>query len=927
MWIPSKLSQPEHQNNTIKRPRILSLLTQAAQSKLVLLRSPAGYGKTTMVLDWLSQQKQVGWFSIDESDNDSYRFVNYLVRALNKATDNSCSNAQMLVERHQYASLTALFATLLSELDSFQQHAYLVLDDYHQIHNDELHEAMRFFLKHLSNHLTIVITSRVLPPLGTANLRVRDQMIEIDHQQLAFDVDETLRFMQQRVGQTLTLKQAQRLCDYIEGWPSALQLVALQTKQIASIDLFNALGTKELGSTHASREEGAIRSLPIDHSHLWDYLMEEVFARLDPPTQIFLMRSSVMEYFTANMASTITGCPDALGKIELLVRSGLFIWPMNAIPTHHQGREEWFRFHHLFAEFLCHQRKAKMADQESLLHSQATQAWLDEHNPNLALHHASIAQDVVLQTDILKHYGWGMFNQGALEALEHGINALDEDTLYREPTLCLMQAWLAQSQHRYDEVASLLEQADHHMQRLGVQPTEREQAEFNALKAQIAINQNQPELALSLAEQALSVLDGTIYQSRIVATSVVGEVNHVLGDLSRGLSMMQQTEKLARQYQVYPQALWAMAQQSEILLAQGYSQAAYDIQDTALLFIQEHQLQQLPLHEFLLRIRGQLLWCWNRLDEAQECAYKGLDVLGDEMNSKHLHCYSLLALIALTRGEMDKAGRFIDEVQQRLQTSTYHVDWTAHASLVQLLFWQHSDDLQSIQQWLDNTYRPEHGYNHFTQLQWRNITRAQMALGQYNQAQESLDFIQQEAKQYQLTTDLNRNWVVQAGLAQRQKKKALANRALVQALTLTVQNGMVGNYLLDSEELAPALEQVLHSSKLSDIARHRGSQLLKSMLNVRNKRSIHFDEDFIHQLMNRTDTPELIRTSPLTQREWQVLGLIYSGLSNEQIAQEMDVAGTTVKTHIRNLYQKLNIANRRQAITTAEKLVEMMGYA
>lgn len=927
MWIPSKLSQPEHQNNTIERPRILELLTQAAQSKLVLFRSPAGYGKTTMVLDWLNHNEQVGWFSIDESDNDSYRFVNYFVRALNKASNNSCLDTQMLVERHQYASLTALFASLLAELDNFQQHAYLVLDDYHQINNDELHEAMRFFLKHVSHHITIVITSRVLPPLGTANLRVRDQMIEVNHQQLAFDVDETIRFMQLRTGEKLSENCAGRLCEYIEGWPSALQLVALQNKQSNTANWLNDLKAPPAGSSHFQLADYSLQSLPLDHAHLWDYLMEEVFSRIDPATQTFLMQCSVLEYFTASMASTITGCSDSLSKIEQLIRSGLFIWPMSTIPAHHRGKEEWFRFHHLFAEFLNHQRKAKMANKEAKLHRLAAQAWLEEHNPNLALCHASFAQDIAVQTEILKHYGWAMFNQGALEALEHGINALDEDTLYREPSLCLMQAWLAQSQHRYDEVESLLQQADHHMQRLDVHPTEKEQAEFNALKAQIAINQNRPESALSLAEQALSVLDSTIYQSRIVATSVVGEVNHVLGDLSRGLSMMQQTEKLARQYQVYPQALWAMAQQSEILLAQGYSQAAYDIQDTALLFIQEHQLQQLPLHEFLLRIRGQLLWCWNRLDEAQEAAYKGLDVLGDEMNSKHLHCYSLLALIALTRGEMDKAGRFIDEIQQRLQTSTYHVDWTAHASLVQLLYWQNNDDQQSIQQWLENADCPAHGSNHFTQLQWRNIARAHMALGQFSQAQAALDFIQNEAQHYQLTTDTNRNWVVQAGLAQRQKKKALATQALEHALTLTVQNGMMGNYLLDSEELAPALERALQSTKLSDIARHRGSQILQNMLNVRNKRSIHFDEDFIHQLMNRTDTPEMIRKSPLTQREWQVLGLIYSGLSNEQIAQEMDVAGTTVKTHIRNLYQKLNISNRRQALTTAEKLVEMMGYA
>ncbi|MBF9003437.1 HTH-type transcriptional regulator MalT [Vibrio nitrifigilis] len=913
MWIPSKLVRPDRQNHRIIRPRILAMLKQAQQAKLVLFRTPAGYGKTTMVLEWLDNEPHVGWFNIDPSDNDSYRFTNYLIQALNQALDGQCENSQTLAQHHQYTSLHALFTILLGELTAISHHTYLVLDDYHHIHSEDIHDAMRFFLKHLPTTITLVLTSRSVPPLGTANLRVREQLVEIDHQQLAFDNDETARFMAKRTGKLLDDVTVKHLRQYVEGWPSALQLIAMQS--------------------HPESSDWDPNTTPPDHTHLWEYLIEEVFSQLDPDTQIFLMQCSIVEDFNAEMACIITGNDDALRRLEQLSRLGLFIWPVRTVSSaanrrlfSHYESGHWFRFHNLFAEFLTHQRQSRLPDQEAQLHSLAAQAWLNENNANLALHHASLGHNMALQVDILLTHGWPLFNQGALEALDIAIDSLDDEALYSHPSLCLMQAWLAQSQHRYEEVASLLDYADQQMALRKITPSTREQAEFNALKAQVAINQNQPNEALELAEQALSFLDNTTYQSRIVATSVVGEVNHVLGDLSRALSMMQQTEKLARQYQIYPQALWAMLQQSEILLAQGYAQAAYEVQDNAFQFIKEHHLQQLPLHEFLLRIRGQLLWCWNQLEESETNAFLGLEVLGEGMRSKHLHCYSLLAIIAISRGEIDKASRYISEIQQRINTSTFHVDWTAHASAALILYWQVSGDTDAVEQWLANTSKPEEARNHFTQLQWRNIVRANMIIGQEKLALQSLNFLIKEATTYQLVTDLNRAQVLQAYLYEHQNQHDKADKCMQRALKLSSQTGMVGNYLLGGELILPVIKRVANQAALSDAEKFRAANIIKAIESVQNSRSAHFDEEFIKKLTTSTHAPELIRTSPLTSREWQVLGLIYSGLSNEQIAQELDVAGTTIKTHIRNLYQKLNIANRKEAIATAEHWLNMLGY-
>ncbi|EKO3806234.1 HTH-type transcriptional regulator MalT [Vibrio harveyi] len=902
MWIPSKLTRPGRLHNAIVRPRVLDLLQQAPYYKLVLFRSPAGYGKTTMAAQWLSDKPNVGWYSIDDSDNDGFRFVNYLLQALNKATNYNCSNAQKLAEKRQFSSLRSLFSEVFAEMADFQHECYVVLDDYHLITNDEIHESMRFFLKHMPDNLTVVVTSRAAPPLGTANLRVRDLMIEIGNEMLAFDTEETTRFFNQRIADGIDEDMANNLRTYVEGWPSALQLIALQAQH----------QNRTLAQTVESVSQ-------FNHAHLWDYLVEEVFDLLDKETRHFLMQVSVLDHFNDELVFALTQREDALGMIESLNRYGLFIYPL-------EGEQNWFRFHNLFGEFLSHERQARIPQQEKDLHRNAAVAWLKQKAPHQAIHHAQKSDDTDLIVEILNEFGWKMFNQGELTTLEAAINQLDKDLLFSHPKLSMLRAWLAQSQHRYNQVGELLAEAEEEHKKRNIELDSGYQGQANALLAQVAINSNQPERALELAELALSQLDPTVYRSRIVATSVVGEVNHVLGKLDRALPMMQQTEKLARQYQVYHQALWAILQQSEIMIAQGYVQAAFELQDSGFRLIEDQQLQHVPLHEFLLRIRAQVLWCWHRLDEAEECSYKGLQILENHSPSKHLHSYSMLARIAIGRGELDKAGKFIEHIQHLMKQSTYHVDWTANASLSLILFWQARGNTEAIQEWLNTAVRPESACNHFLQLQWRNIARAHINLGQYDEARQALDFLQSEARRTNLVTDTNRNLVVEAVFAARQKDEEQAKALLKEALVMTNQTGMVGNFLIDGATIGGLLEKLSLRHELGDLERHRAQQLMKDISSNQRSRSIHFDEDFIEKLVNHPNVPELVRTSPLTQREWQVLGLIYSGFSNEQIAQELDVAGTTIKTHIRNLYQKLNIANRKEAIVTAENLLQLMGY-
>ncbi|MDN0027925.1 HTH-type transcriptional regulator MalT [Serratia marcescens] len=893
MLIPSKLSRPVRLQNTVIRDRLLAKLASAGNYRLTLVNCPAGYGKTTLIAQWAAGKADLGWYSLDESDNQPERFASYLIAALQQASGGRCVKSEALSQKHQYASLSALFAQLFIELADWHQPLYLVIDDYHLITNDAIHEAMRFFLRHQPENLTLILLSRTLPPLGIANLRVRDQLLEMGTQQLAFTHQEAKQFFDCRLAAPMEQQDSSRLCDEVEGWATALQLIALSARQSAS-----------------SAQLSAKRLAGLNASHLSDYLVDEVLDHVDADARAFLLRCSVLRSMNDALIVRLTGEDNGQQRLEELERQGLFIHRMD-------DTGEWFNFHPLFASFLRQRCQWELALELPGLHRAAAEGWLALGYPAEAIHHALAASDVSMLRDILLQHAWSLFHHSELALLEECLNALPYERLIQNPKLALLQAWLAQSQHRYSEVNTLLERAERTMREQKIEIDQTLHAEFDALRAQVAINAGKPEEAERLATEALKFLPLSSYYSRIVATSVTGEVHHCKGELARALPMMQQTEQMARRHQANHYALWALLQQSEILIAQGFLQAAYETQDKAF---------ELMMHEFLLRIRAQILWSWSRLDEAEDAARTGLKILANYQPQQQLQCIAMLAKCSLARGDLDNANSHLQRCETLLHGAHYHRDWLTNTDKSRVIHWQMTGDTAAAAQWLRHTEKPGMADNHFTQGQWRNIARVQILLGQYDEAGVVLDELNENARRLRLVSDLNRNLLLSNQLYWLQERKGEAQQALIEALSLANRTGFISHFVIEGEAMAQQLRQLIQLNTLPELEQHRAQRILRDINQHHRHKFAHFDENFVDKLLTHPQVPELIRTSPLTQREWQVLGLIYSGYSNDQIAGELDVAATTIKTHIRNLYQKLGVAHRQEAVQQAQQLLKMMGY-
>lgn len=900
MLIPAKLSRPLRLENTLLRDRLITRLSNSNLYRLVLVTSPAGYGKTTLIAQWAAEKSGLGWYSLDDSDNYPERFASYFMAAVQQATDGHCVRSEALAQKRQYASLNGLFAQLFIELSEWQRPLSIVIDDYHLLTNDAIHQAMRFFIRHQPENLTLVILSRNLPSLGIANLRVRDQLLEINSQSLAFTHQETGAFFAARL-QPMAEVDSQRLCDEVAGWATALQLIALSARQ-----------------SNTPAHQSAQRLAGINASHLSDYLVDEVLDCVDEGTRNFLLRSSVLRSMNDALIARLTGEENGQRRLEETERQGLFLQRMDE-------SGEWFNFHPLFASFLRQRCHWELGSELHTIHRAAAEGWMALGYAGEAIHHALAAEDTALLRDILLRHAWTLFNHSELTLLEKGLKALPWRQLVDHPRLILLQAWLAQSQHRYDEVDLLLARAEQEMALEKVTVDALLSAEFNALRAQVAINAGRPDEADRLATLALDTLPLSCDFSRIVATSVRGEVLHCRGELAQALAMMQQTAQMARQQGVCHYALWALLQQSEILIAQGYLQTAWDTQEQAFRLIAEEGLEQLPMHEFLLRIRAQLLLSWANLDEAEKSARAGLKVLENFHPQQQLQCLSVLAKCALARGDLDNARRYLTRCENLLSNGHYHSDWVTNADEARVIYWQMNEDRSAAANWLRLTQKPADADNHFLQGQWRNIARAQIMLGQLDEAEVVLDELNDNARRLQLTSDLNRNLLLANALYWQAGRKGEAQQALIEALTLANRTGFISHFVVEGEAMAQQLRQLIQLNTLPEMEQRRAQRILRDINQHHRHKFAHFDETFVTRLLTHPQVPELIRTSPLTLREWQVLGLIYSGYSNDQIAGELDVAATTIKTHIRNLYQKLGVVHRQEAVQQAQQLLHLMG--
>ncbi|PKG39438.1 HTH-type transcriptional regulator MalT [Psychromonas sp. Urea-02u-13] len=896
MLIKSKLNSPRLLNNAITR---LHLLQDFEGIKLALINAPAGYGKTSLMCEWAKQQEQeqTAWFSIDKFDNEAQQFANYFLFSLANLESVNCPASLEMVKQNNELDLITLFSLFFNESAESQTPISIVLDDFHHITDNSILQALSFFIKHMPNNWQILIATRYPTQLPVSNLRIKQQLFELTLQDLAFNDQESLLFFENSLSFALPSSVILDLNKHVMGWPTALQLTAILSKNKESFTDY------------------ALQISKNEHIYLWDYFDEEVFVHLPQVLQTLLLRIAPLSKINAQMINQL--CETDQGDVlltQLHKQSNLLI----KLPK----QANWYTCNSFFKNFLLH--KSKQQNIQPLTDKDIAALWLKQQQVAEALPYVIRSADQDLIISLLQQAGWALFHDGQFNHLQGCFNLIKQ-VIWLHPELVILKAWMLQSHHQHYKVAPLISQAEKMFAKHKLVLSQEMLSEFMVIKAQISINQGRINDALAQAKETLLSLPNPSARTNIVAQTIIGEAYHCLGELDLAYQYFQEVSLLANEQDMFQSIIWSLYQQAEILQAQSRHQKAEDHLQKAIGLIKKHHLESLPLYAFPLHFKVQRAYQAGQFELAEQLCEQALEVLKPQDEQWLLYTYTLQTKVALEQGKKDQATKLIEEIERLLRNQNYHTDWIASANYARLKYWRINNDMAAIEKWLQQAPRPATALNHFDQCHNRNLIRAYIKLGKFDEALHIAQANMSDAKQCSLQMETNRNLILLTSIETKLQKFSNAKLHLHQAVESSLYTGLDTCFVRESENLKPIYQELANDPSMIDSVKTKLMKLLTlSGINLNEGPNNPFDSSAVLKIINHTRTPRLVKNIPLTPREWQVLGLIHSGCRNHEIAQTMGVAPTTIKSHIRNVYQKLGLEDRKEALQLSEQLIALI---
>jgi len=421
----------------VARPRLLALLSADPLPKVTLVDAPPGWGKTTLVTEWIASDvdgRRFAWLALDREDNDPARFWTYVVEAL-RELEPELGAAALTSLRVPGANITeTVLPHLINELDELEAPVVLVLDDYHLIASRQVHDGLEFLVEHLPATLRLVLATRSDPRLPLPLLRARGELVEVRAEHLRFSGDETAELLNEMLDLELTADEVAQLQERTEGWAAGLHLAALSLRGRADAREF-------------------ITAFAGDDRHLIDYLGSEVLARLSDEMRVFVLRTSILDRFCPSLCEAVTGVEGSERMLADIERANLFLVPLDA-------KRRWYRYHHLFGELLRHELEQAEPERIAALHRRAA-LWLREAgHVSEAIRHSTLVGDVEDAAELIALHWSAFLQRGQLETVAGWLERLPPEVVADDSRLCLTRAWIAVNEGRIDEVERWIEAAE-----------------------------------------------------------------------------------------------------------------------------------------------------------------------------------------------------------------------------------------------------------------------------------------------------------------------------------------------------------------------------------------------------------------------------------------------------------------------------------
>ncbi|HJT55856.1 MAG TPA: LuxR C-terminal-related transcriptional regulator, partial [Ktedonobacteraceae bacterium] len=894
--LATKLHPPRPRTQLVGRSRLVERLQQSMEHVLTLVSAPAGFGKTTLLSQWLAESGiPAAWLSLDPEDNDPARFLTYLIAALQTIDARVGTTALELLRSPQPLSPETVVTLLTNDLlRSTVGEFALVLDDYHVITAEPLHRALTVLVEHLPSHLHLILATRADPPLPLSRLRARGQLTEVRATDLRFSSEEASTFLRTSLGLDLSPADIAVLERRTEGWIAGLQLAALSLQGRNDVSAFLA-------------------AFSGSHRFVLDYLSEEVLTRQPAVVQSFLLHTSVLSRLSGPLCDAVTGQEGGQAMLEALERANLFVVALD-------DERGWYRYHHLFAEVL---RSRLMQLQPSMvpeLHSRASR-WYEQHGLfDEAVTHALAVPDVERAAQLIEQYTQLTNFPSQFQILLGWLNRLPDALVRAHPSLCMMHAITLMLTHQLEKSLDRLQDVERCLEM--EMPAEQRRiilAQLAAFRSQLARLVGDYERCIPLTQQALELFPETKEMSLTLmlhATALGTAANAYLvdGDMTPETErIVEATLAAVRAKGNLPTTLRSISNLARLQLLQGrLRSAAATIEQAARLAVEYGGLQGLINGADYYFILGDLLYEWNQLDSAEQQLVQGMSLVKETATADAemvTRGYLALARLQQARGQNAQVRETLNAFALVSRQRGYAPALVAHGVAVQAQVDLTQGNLAAALRWTEASgvsiseelrYPREREY--LTLVRVRIDQGREQPTGPFlREALLLLDRLLEDAEAKMRMRSVLEVHLLRALALQVQGDHIGAMTVLGRALALAEPEGYIRLFV---DESVPMLT-LLRQAQKHKVAPGYVMTLLEAAGEPRGAES---------DLPSLRSSPLL---EPLTAREREVLRLLVQGLPNSAIAQELVITVGTVKRHVNSIYGKLAVNSRTQPVARA----------
>jgi LuxR family maltose regulon positive regulatory protein len=903
--LQTKLYIPPPRRELVPRPRLIDRLNEGLHRKLILISAPAGFGKTTLLSEWVvSGKRPVAWVSLDKGDNDPARFLAYIVAALQTIVEDIGEGALSVLNSPQTPPLESILTTLINEVTEILKDVILVLDDYHIIEAQPVDKALTFLLDHLPPQMHLVIASRTDPSLPLSRLRASGLMTEIRADDLRFTFDEVATFLNKIMGLNLSTENVAALEARTEGWIAGLQLAALSMQ-----------------GHDAKRITAFINSFTGSNRYILDYLADEVLQQRPKGTKNFLLQTSILDRLSGSLCNAVTEQKNSQTILEALEAANLFIVPLD-------DERCWYRYHHLFANLLRSRLEASQPELLPTLHHQASTWYAQNGLMSEAIDHSLAAKDFDQAAQLTEQTFFDRMSHGEdFATMLARLKALPDDIIRARPRLGIMYAWMLAITLQLDAVEPLLQEVE---RMDGDQLPADLQLQIVEIRAELARHRGEFARAIELSHQVHEALP----EERSIADmqTLTGAVfNLAWGYLQAGDVVKAQrwfAEALAISQAAGSLHLILLTHRglAQLHELQGQLHQACETYRQGLQLADEAAQQSgqpVPAIVYVDLGLGDLLRKWNELDEADRRLAQGMEmgrqwqIGGDTLRDGYL----FQARLKEAQGDMTGALDMIKQAQglaQAYQSVPGFGDpiaaCRARLMLAQAMATNDTGHLGAIQHWVDarglRADGPIDSLN--DEVEYLIWARLLIAQNEPDQALQLLTRLLQAAENGGRRGRVIEIWALQALAQQALGDAEQALMIIERALTLAEPEGYIRLFVDEGLPMA----KLLRKAARRGITPNYVNRLLTALRAEEHGSERTRDDQSPQPPI--TAAPLLIE--PLSERELDVLRLLRTNLSGPEIAVELFVSVNTIKTHIKNIYSKLDAHSRYEAVERAKQL-------